>query len=46
MSEALGVRAPNKSKIFVVNSPVGPYYPAGFTPIGLYCDHKNIRAAP
>lgn len=46
MSDTLGVRSPDKSKIFVVASPVGPYYPAGFKPISLYCDHKNIRAAP
>jgi len=46
MSDTLGVRAPNKSKIFVVCSPVGPYYPSGFKAIKLYCDHKNVRAAP
>jgi branched-chain amino acid aminotransferase len=35
----LGVRAAEDAKIFCVGAPVGPYYPAGFKPISLYCDH-------
>lgn len=46
MGDTLGVRAPEKSKIFVVSAPVGPYYEKGFKPVSLYCDHQNIRAAP
>ncbi len=46
MSETLGVRAPNKSRLFIANSPVGPYYPTGFNPVKLYCETSFIRAAP
>ncbi len=46
MSETLGVRAPNKSRLFVANSPVGPYYPTGFNPVNLYCETSFTRAAP
>ncbi|EGR30874.1 branched-chain amino acid aminotransferase, putative [Ichthyophthirius multifiliis] len=46
MDEKLGVRAPDKAKLFCVFSPVGPYYPSGFKPIKLYCEPKRIRAAP
>jgi branched-chain amino acid aminotransferase len=42
----LGVRNPDKAKLFVVLSPVGPYYPSGFKPIKLYTETKRIRAAP
>jgi len=44
MTDVLGVRAPDKSMIFVVNSPVGPYYPTGFKPITLYTDKALVRA--
>ena len=46
MSETLGVRAPNQSKLFIACSPVGPYYPTGFNPVSLYCEKNFIRAAP
>lgn len=44
--DKLGVRPADKAKLFVVFSPVGPYYPAGFKPIKLYTETKRIRAAP
>eukprot|EP01016_Furgasonia_blochmanni_P045668 TRINITY_DN6479_c0_g1_i2.p1 TRINITY_DN6479_c0_g1~~TRINITY_DN6479_c0_g1_i2.p1 ORF type:complete len:332 (+),score=96.43 TRINITY_DN6479_c0_g1_i2:98-997(+) len=46
MTEVLGVRAPDKARIFVVLCPVGPYYPSGFKPVSLYCDKDNIRSFP
>lgn len=44
--ETLGVRAPSKAKLFVVISPVGPYFPSGLMPIKIFCNMKHIRAAP
>lgn len=46
MENKLGVIYPNKARLFVVASPVGPYFPRGFQPIKLYCDPKRFRAAP
>ena len=42
----LGVCAAEASKIFVILSPVGPYYPEGFAPVKLFADNKNVRAWP
>jgi len=38
MTDVLGIRAPSKSLIFIVLSPVGPYYPTGFAAIKLYAE--------
>jgi len=32
--------------LYCVASPVGPYYPAGFKPVSLYCELEKFRAAP
>ena len=40
----MGVRQPNKSKIFVLATPVGPYFPGGFKPIRLYANKDYVRA--
>ncbi len=42
----LGVCAAEAAKIFVILSPVGPYYPEGFAPVKLFADNKNVRAWP
>eukprot|EP00759_Apiculatamorpha_spiralis_P014968 PhF_6_TR21680/c0_g1_i1/m.30948/K00826/E2.6.1.42, ilvE; branched-chain amino acid aminotransferase len=42
----LGVARPHHAKLFVLLSPVGPYYPEGFKPIALLADHEHIRAWP
>lgn len=42
----LGVMPPKNIKIFVIMSPVGPYYPTGFAPVKLLADPKNVRAWP
>lgn len=42
----LGVCAAEASKIFVILSPVGPYYPEGFAPVKLFADNSNVRAWP
>lgn len=33
-------------KLFVILSPVGPYYKDGFKPVKLYADTENVRAWP
>lgn len=45
-SSILGVHASDHVKLFVILSPVGPYYKSGFKPIRLYADTKNVRAWP
>jgi branched-chain amino acid aminotransferase len=42
----LGLSAPNELLLFVITSPVGPYYKTGFKPIRLTCDTPFIRAWP
>ncbi|CAN0385771.1 unnamed protein product [Ectocarpus sp. 12 AP-2014] len=42
----LGLAAPEKVKIYVVLSPVGPYYKEGFKPVKLYADTEQRRAWP
>lgn len=38
MDDKISLGKIEKSKTFVVLSPVGPYYPRGFVPVKLYCD--------
>jgi len=40
----LGVGAPSTALLFVISSPVGPYYPTGFKPVRLLADDANVRA--
>ncbi|KAG5650445.1 hypothetical protein H0H81_012269 [Sphagnurus paluster] len=44
--KAIGVGPPNEALLFVICSPVGPYYPKGFKPVALYGTTEYIRAAP
>ncbi|KAF8971586.1 branched-chain amino acid aminotransferase II [Flammula alnicola] len=43
---AIGVSPPNEALLFVILSPVGPYYPNGFKPVALYGTTEYVRAAP
>ncbi len=43
---ALGLATSHMSKLFVILSPVGPYYPTGFKPVKLWSDEVNVRAWP
>ncbi|KAJ7597258.1 branched-chain amino acid aminotransferase II [Mycena floridula] len=43
---ALGVKAPDQALLFVICSPVGPYYPQGFKPVALFGTTEYVRAAP
>eukprot|EP01100_Stratorugosa_tubuloviscum_P012174 TRINITY_DN564_c0_g1_i1.p1 TRINITY_DN564_c0_g1~~TRINITY_DN564_c0_g1_i1.p1 ORF type:complete len:393 (-),score=189.57 TRINITY_DN564_c0_g1_i1:134-1312(-) len=42
----LGVGPANRVLLYVITGPVGPYYPDGFKPIGLYAESSNVRAWP
>jgi len=42
----LGVAPPTEALLFVICSPVGPYYPEGFKPVALYGTTEYARAAP
>ncbi|KIJ45492.1 hypothetical protein M422DRAFT_29629 [Sphaerobolus stellatus SS14] len=43
---ALGVSAPNEALLFVICSPVGPYYAGGFKPVALHASTEWVRAFP
>ncbi|GJJ09431.1 hypothetical protein Clacol_003653 [Clathrus columnatus] len=43
---ALGVGPPNEALLFVICSPVGPYYATGFKPVSLYGTVEYVRAYP
>jgi branched-chain amino acid aminotransferase len=42
---ALGVRPSDQYLFFVILSPVGPYFPEGFNPVGLWVSDNHVRAA-
>ena len=46
MDNTLGLKSVKKCKLYVILSPVGPYYPRGFVPVSLYCDTQVVRAWP
>ena len=46
IDDALGVKKPDKAKLMIVASPVGPYYATGFKPVSLFCASDAIRSAP
>lgn len=42
----LGLTAPDSILLYVITSPVGPYYKTGFQPIRLMTDTDHVRAWP
>ncbi|KAI9321794.1 aminotransferase [Dichotomocladium elegans] len=42
----LGVTAPNRALLFVIGSPVGPYYKTGFNAVALKATTEYVRAWP
>jgi branched-chain amino acid aminotransferase len=42
----LGVGPAPNSQLFIILSPVGPYYPEGFKPVKLFADEVHVRAWP
>ncbi|KZW02090.1 branched-chain amino acid aminotransferase II [Exidia glandulosa HHB12029] len=43
---AIGVGPPDEALLFVILSPVGPYYKTGFKPVALHATTEYSRAAP
>ena len=44
--ETLGVAASDRALLFVILSPVGPYYKTGFAAVSLLANEKHVRAWP
>lgn len=44
--KTIGVSPPTEALLFVICSPVGPFYSQGFKPVALYGTTEFIRAAP
>ena len=42
----IGISPPDSALLFVICSPVGPYYPGGFKPVGLHGTTEYVRAYP
>jgi len=42
----VGISPPDSALLFVICSPVGPYYPDGFKPVALYGTTDYVRAYP
>lgn len=42
----LGVAPPNKALLYIICSPVGPYYRTGFNAVRLWAETKACRAWP
>jgi len=40
----LGVTQSNSALLYIITSPVGPYYPTGFKPVSLMADPAYVRA--
>lgn len=45
-TSTLGVAPPDSALLYVISSPVGPYYASGFAPVSLYATIDNVRAWP
>ncbi|CAK9440259.1 uncharacterized protein LODBEIA_P43590 [Lodderomyces beijingensis] len=45
-SASLGVSTPDKALLYVIASPVGPYYSSGFKPVSLEATDYAVRAWP
>lgn len=43
---SLGVSAPDRALLYVIASPVGPYYATGFKPVSLEASENLVRAWP
>lgn len=42
--ETLGVKASKEYKFYIINSPVGAYYPEGFKPVNILIQDEYVRA--
>lgn len=46
LQPSLGVATSNTALLYVIASPVGPYFPTGMKPVSLMADPKCVRAWP
>ena len=46
MTDQLGVVPPREAKTFTILSPVGPYFPTGFSAIKIVCSENILRSWP
>lgn len=46
MTNQLGVHPPREAKLYVILSPVGPYFPSGFDAVRIICSEENHRSWP
>ncbi|OHT02620.1 Branched-chain-amino-acid aminotransferase, mitochondrial [Tritrichomonas foetus] len=46
ITPSLGVKACPQCLLYIILSPVGPYYPTGFKPVSLWACHEFCRAWP
>ena len=44
--EAIGLKVSSKYLLFIILSPVGPYYSQGFNPVNIMVSEKYVRAVP
>ncbi|THH16756.1 hypothetical protein EW146_g3924 [Bondarzewia mesenterica] len=42
----IGITPPDSALLYVICSPVGPYYPNGFKPVALHGTTEHVRASP
>lgn len=42
----VGISPPDSALLFVICSPVGPYFPDGFKPVALHGTTEYVRAYP
>ncbi|KAI0271504.1 branched-chain amino acid aminotransferase II [Gloeopeniophorella convolvens] len=42
----IGIAPPDSALLYVICSPVGPYYPDGFKPVALHGTTEHVRASP
>ena len=42
----IGITPPDSALLYVICSPVGPYYPDGFKPVALHGTTEHVRASP
>ncbi|KAI0048411.1 branched-chain amino acid aminotransferase II [Auriscalpium vulgare] len=44
--QTIGISPPESALLYVICSPVGPYYPNGFKPVALHGTTEHVRASP
>ena len=45
-NQCIGISVPDEALLFVICSPVGPYFRSGFSAVRLFAEEKHVRAWP